>query len=299
MTELEKQLLDALKDAVAKMGSQLRILKCDEPWIEDQTSQARAAIAAAEATSLQPTVAVVPDFPGRVSIADLDYAQKLKPESWSDEHFETWQLLQVASRNVTRLHIYARQLRSMLEAAPATVKDSLIVQQAPAAPEAIDLLRTMEWLYKPYDDYSHAQAGYYCPECEEMQESGHRDDCKLRALLAAAPAPAQAEQQSPDKWQPIGTAPADGRTILLDYFNSHGNWRTLRGQWVTKERINEEWEDADFFEAGWYETSVEADDAPSFWPTKPTHWQPLPAAPTQEAGARLAAEAKGGSDANH
>lgn len=153
MTELEKQLLDALKDAVAKMGSQLRILKCDEPWIEDQTSQARAAIAAAEATSLQPTVAVVPGFPGRVSIADLDYAQKLKPESWSDEHFETWQLLQVASRNVTRLHIYARQLRSMLEAAPATVKDSLIVQQATGitAEQIVELL-AQEWDKEDPDD---------------------------------------------------------------------------------------------------------------------------------------------------
>ncbi|BBH11785.1 hypothetical protein [Chromobacterium haemolyticum] len=132
MTELEKQLLEALKHIQGEAGM---------AWDNDVFSPARAAIAAAEATSLQPTVAVVPDFPGRVSIADLDYAQKLKPESWSDEHFETWQLLQVASRNVTRLHIYARQLRAMLEAAHATVKDSLIVQQAHAVPDGFVLVQ--------------------------------------------------------------------------------------------------------------------------------------------------------------
>ena len=144
MTELEKQLCDALKHISSAIERQLELIAERAPGqfldkrpvvqaLGSHARRANAAIAAAEATSLQPTVAVVPDFPGRLSIADLDYAQKLKPESWSDEHFETWQLLQVASRNVTRLHIYARQLRSMLEAAPpATVKDSLIVQQAPA-----------------------------------------------------------------------------------------------------------------------------------------------------------------------
>ena len=145
MTELEKQLCDALKHISSAIERQLELIAERAPGqfldkrpvvqaLGSHARRANAAIAAAEATSLQPTVAVVPDFPGRLSIADLDYAQKLKPESWSDEHFETWQLLQVASRNVTRLHIYARQLRSMLEAAPpTTVKDSLIVQQAPAA----------------------------------------------------------------------------------------------------------------------------------------------------------------------
>lgn len=142
----------------------------------------------------------------------------------------------------------------------------------------------------------------------DLDEDGKHIQCScgmdetlrsLNALLAAAPSPAQVEQQARDKWQPIGTAPTDGRTILLGHFNSHGNWRTMRGQWFTKEHIEDNWEDGDLFEAGWYETSVEADDAPSCRPTKPTYWQPLPGAPTQEAGARLAAEAKGGSDANH
>lgn len=83
------------------------------------------------------------------------------------------------------------------------------------------------------------------------------------------------------EWQPIETAPKTGRTILLGYYNSHGNWRTMRGQWFSQEAINETWEepeDCDGLE-GWYETSVEADDVPNCWATEPTHWMPLPGAP--------------------
>lgn len=79
-------------------------------------------------------------------------------------------------------------------------------------------------------------------------------------------------------WQPIETAPKTGRTILLGYVNSHGNWRTLRGQWFSEEAILD-WEEPDDFDAGWYETSVEADDPPNCWITEPTHWMPLPTPP--------------------
>ncbi|MFG5778249.1 hypothetical protein ACFIQF_14365 [Comamonas sp. J-3] len=81
-----------------------------------------------------------------------------------------------------------------------------------------------------------------------------------------------------DAWQPIETAPKD-KTILLGYANSHGHWRTMRGEWFSKEEIDELWEDPDGVEPGWFETSVEADDVPNVWRTNPTHWQPLPAAP--------------------
>jgi len=79
-------------------------------------------------------------------------------------------------------------------------------------------------------------------------------------------------------WMPIETAPKDGRTMLLGHFNDCGKWRTLRGQWFSKEQIAEEWEN-DENEEGWYETSVENDDIPNCWPTDPSHWQPLPAPP--------------------
>ena len=93
-----------------------------------------------------------------------------------------------------------------------------------------------------------------------------------RAALAA-PAP-----QAP-AWQPIETAPQDGRTVLLGYFNSHGKWRTLRGQWFSQAEIDDTWKEPDTGEPGWYETVVESDDIPNVWRCCPTHWMPLPAAP--------------------
>lgn len=113
---------------------------------------------------------------------------------------------------------------------------------------------------------------YECGSCgcklETCEEFNHGAIWNTRH-----PAPAV-----PQGWQPIETAPKTGRTILLGYVNSHGNWRTLRGQWFSEEAILD-WEEPDDFEAGWYETSVEADDPPNCWLTEPTHWMPLPAAP--------------------
>ena len=100
------------------------------------------------------------------------------------------------------------------------------------------------------------------------------DDCHMSLTAPVAPA----------GWQPIETAPKTGRTILLGYFSSHGNWRTMRGQWFSAEVVAETFEELDHeddpvdFE-GWYETSVEADDVPNCWITEPSHWMPLPAAP--------------------
>ncbi|MBK0415249.1 hypothetical protein JD974_12615 [Chromobacterium haemolyticum] len=226
---------------------------------------------------------------------------------------------------------YVAKVRSAIAAAeaapPATVKDSLIVQQAPAGfrPDqffaysheiGFELLNTAEdarsFAQQEIDEYRDNAAegwdeavekvrwGVVLGKAEQIPITDHDGNTtdssgdRFVDYVLSDCAPAQIEQQAPHKWQPIGTAPADGRTILLGHFNSHGNWRTMRGQWFTKEHIEDNWEDGDLFEAGWYETSVEADDAPSCWPTKPTHWQPLPPAPTQEAGARLSAEAKGG-----
>lgn len=92
-------------------------------------------------------------------------------------------------------------------------------------------------------------------------------------------AAAALSQPAAAEWQPIETAPKTGRTLLLGYFNSHGNWRTMRGQWMTEEYIAENWEEPENGEPGWFEESVEADDVPNCWATNPTHWQPLPAAP--------------------
>lgn len=97
-----------------------------------------------------------------------------------------------------------------------------------------------------------------------------------RALLQEAGA------GEPEGWQPIESAPKDGRILLLGYFNSHGNWRTIRGRWYSQEQIDEEWEDCDCFPAGWYEEAVEAEDV-NCWPTDPTHWMPVPKPPEGDA----------------
>jgi hypothetical protein len=98
---------------------------------------------------------------------------------------------------------------------------------------------------------------------------------ELRDYLCAL-ATAQPAAQG---WQPIETAPKDGRTLLLGYFNRAGKWRTVRGQWMSDEYIAEYWEDPDMAEAGWFETCEEADETPNCWPINPTHFMPLPAAP--------------------
>jgi Lar family restriction alleviation protein len=102
-----------------------------------------------------------------------------------------------------------------------------------------------------------------------------------KRIVYAAPLPREAATV----WQPIETAPKTGRTLLLGYLNSAGKWRTVRGQWMSEVYISEQWEEPDDAEPGWYETSVEADDAPNCWSTTPTHWMPLPAAPAESNGA--------------
>lgn len=90
-------------------------------------------------------------------------------------------------------------------------------------------------------------------------------------------------------WLPIESAPKTGCTLLLGYWNSHGKWRTVRGQWMSAEYIAEYWEEPDDAEEGWFETAVEAEEVPNCWRTTPSHWQPLPAAPgvstVEDAGA--------------
>ncbi|WP_258231380.1 hypothetical protein [Achromobacter pulmonis] len=82
-----------------------------------------------------------------------------------------------------------------------------------------------------------------------------------------------------NEWKTIDSAPKTGRTLLLGYWNSHGNWRTVRGRWMSLEYIAEHWEDPDEAEEGWFETAVEADDAPNCWSVSPSHWQPMPVPP--------------------
>ena len=112
---------------------------------------------------------------------------------------------------------------------------------------------------------------------------------QVRELLAAARRGCEAAENLPEtrmdtgadrgrrvlpEWLPIESVLKD-KTILLGYRNTHGNWQTLRGEWFSREEIDEFWEDPDGVEPGWFETSVEADDVPNVWRTEPTHWMPL------------------------
>jgi hypothetical protein len=90
---------------------------------------------------------------------------------------------------------------------------------------------------------------------------------------------AKNERRTLALWQPIETAPKTGCAMLLGYESKHGVWRIVLGKWISKEEIEAEWDQPEDFDAGWYETSFEADDVPNCWPVSPTHWMPLPARP--------------------
>lgn len=95
-------------------------------------------------------------------------------------------------------------------------------------------------------------------------------------VLDAANAALEAPQPG---WLPISEAPKDGRTLLLGYFNSHGKWRTTRGEWLSEEFIEQYAEDPDMMKPGWHETTVE-DDEGKCWLINPTHYMPLPPPPS-------------------
>jgi hypothetical protein len=122
---------------------------------------------------------------------------------------------------------------------------------------------------------------YYGGSTEEGDQ--HEVKCAYVDGWNECRAAIESEPAEQSLWQPIETAPKTGRTLLLGYPNSLGNWRTVRGEWLTQEYIDQNWEEPDEAEAGWYETSVEADDVPSCWPIAPTHWQPLPKPPADAA----------------
>lgn len=148
--------------------------------------------------------------------------------------------------------------------APTTEESSGVVLPEPDAS-----VYTMEALVPGGREVSHVTFHRSLPAGTKLYT-----EQTVRALLAAAPS-------MPQEWLPIESAPKD-KTILLGYRNSHGHWRTLRGEWFTREEIDEYWEDPDGVEPGWFETSVEADDVPNVWRTKPTHWMPLPQPPKEQ-----------------
>lgn len=114
----------------------------------------------------------------------------------------------------------------------------------------------------PYSDLFKAHVGFGCSDCGglgvvwEYYSKSCIDEMQ-RELKTAEPA--QREQ-----WQPIETAPKDGTYVLLycDYYGiGRCVWDDWRGVW----------------------RSDDPNHGIGF--PQPTHWMPLPAAPTPEAGA--------------
>jgi hypothetical protein len=110
-------------------------------------------------------------------------------------------------------------------------------------------------------------------------DGARQDGGAMLSSLAAYTIPLIAQSQTPGEgWMPIESAPKTGRTLLLGYFNALGNWRTLRGEWFSREVIDQQWENAEDCEESWYETMVEGDEE-RVWKTEPTHFQYLPKPP--------------------
>jgi hypothetical protein len=81
-------------------------------------------------------------------------------------------------------------------------------------------------------------------------------------------------------WQPIETAPRDGRYVIVGRFGGGRDLRWVKhSRWIAASEaagLNFE-DDPEFFEDGWTDGSDEHDCC------YPTHWMPLPAPPESEA----------------
>ena len=84
------------------------------------------------------------------------------------------------------------------------------------------------------------------------------------------------------QWQPIETAPKTGRKIIVAYTNRNAKPRTVMARWLTDEQAAETDSDGVGLEGGWYECIDNWDDYTevAIHEGEPTHWMPLPAAPT-------------------
>ncbi len=113
-------------------------------------------------------------------------------------------------------------------------------------------------------------------------DHGHHDMEMLKLIpagtkLYAHPAPKQAEPS----WQPIESAPNDGRKIIVTYANRNGIKRTVMACWLTEEQAAETDGDGVGLDEGWYECIDNWSDYTevAIHEGEPTHWLPLPTPP--------------------
>ncbi len=58
---------------------------------------------------------------------------------------------------------------------------------------AEELLKGVQWKYRPYDEHWHIESGYYCPECGGKENDGHAENCELLAVITELDRMAQSE----------------------------------------------------------------------------------------------------------
>lgn len=108
-------------------------------------------------------------------------------------------------------------------------------------------------------------------------------ECVKYNAVEAALREALAEQQAaePVAWQPIETAPKDGRKVILFYLNSNNKARTVMARWLTDEEAAETDGDGVGFNGGWYECIDNWGDYTevAIHEGDPSHWMHLPKAP--------------------
>ena len=97
-----------------------------------------------------------------------------------------------------------------------------------------------------------------------------------------------AQEQQPVQeqvaWQPIETAPKTRKKVILFYLNRNNFPRTVMARWLTDDEAAETDTDCVGLEGGWYECIDNWDDYTevAIHEGEPTHWMPLPPAPTSE-----------------
>lgn len=173
-----------------------------------------------------------------------------------------------------------------------------IQQAAGAVPEGLKLVPV-----EPTSDMLFAGARSIIDGQDERHGSSWADEAELayKAMLAASPSPLARESGSSDhlvpcagggvtQWQPIETAPKDGSYVLL-----YAPPQVFEGEPITERLTHGHWSaPSDIprikYQDG-YAPEPEWDEWEPYWASSdggfteenpPTHWMPLPAAPTSQ-----------------